>query len=346
MLPFDQQRELPEPTITLSRADAAEYCRLKESFVHSQNSGIRDRRGNSFKNEIETIIRYVDRRPEGRESRALATGLIRAGSFLCVNSQRLKSFVCRCKSSINNGFQQLGYESVKARNQANSCLASTLPSLSKNNPNLSRQWTVRTMETSKNPIAVIHSTSSARLKHEIPMTDLSKVNQIESLELTPHLAFPNFALQIERPKSAAPCVRPLLPVPILTSKSPLPIPKINNIPINSIHQSVHQPPLAKSASSIPMPSENIQPLPFLEEIEPPLQEEYFTPWGSELQTDGINFSGESSRTDSSFSSPNPTDDVSLFLSPSHESYFSLDTPNSLDLNPFDEGFTSFQESNN
>ena len=138
-------RDLTDPFCALSRADACEYTRLQESFIRTQNAHVRDRRVSSFKQEIDSIIRFVDSRPEDRELRALATGLVRTGSYLCVNSQRLKNFVRRCKSSINNGFQHLGFDSVKSRTRSNSCLAAALPSIATQS-NLGRQWTVRCID--------------------------------------------------------------------------------------------------------------------------------------------------------------------------------------------------------
>jgi hypothetical protein len=88
------------------------------------------------------IIAFVDRRPEDRELRAHATGLIRIASFLCVNTGVLKRLVRRCKSSIKNGLQQLGYTSIKVKTTGNSALATELTALFQCLPS-NRQWTVR-----------------------------------------------------------------------------------------------------------------------------------------------------------------------------------------------------------
>ncbi|OHT12586.1 hypothetical protein TRFO_03596 [Tritrichomonas foetus] len=218
-------RDIPDPSFSLSRADAIEYAKIQESFIHSQNARVRDRRGNSFKNELDTIIRFVDSRPEDRELRALATGLVRTGSYLCVNSQRLKNFVHRCKSSINNGFQQLGFDSVKSRSRSNACLAAALPSIA-NQSNLGRQWTVRCIE---------------KYNLQPQPTDQSLLPQ---------------SFSIERPKSVVPVIRTPLPIPILSSKNPLPVPKIDQLRSNRPISPTFNIPLINNHASIGISENN------------------------------------------------------------------------------------------
>ena len=336
---LDQQGDLPSIIDSLSRADASQYSLLKQSFIHSQNSRSRDRRGNTFKQEIDSIIRFVDSREEDRELRALATGLIRTGSYLCVNSQRLKLFVRRCKSSINNGFQQLGFESVKSRSRSNQCLTAALPSIA-NQSNLGRQWTVRCIDKPEQLSGTMHTTDSH--PHDTPVPSIS-----------PLIGQSNTTFQqmiIERPKSAAPFVKSLLPVPILTSKSPLPIPKIIG-PNNS------------SFSSLPTqhttPSSNIT-TPFLLDIAPPVQEDslndfqmqsndIFSSWDmnfGSLETSSSNSAQSIIAKPSSQSEvTSSTNSLSSEILQNQDPIFSFDQL-SMDLHPFDDtAFTSFQDTN-
>lgn len=342
---LNQPRDLTSIINSLSRADASQYSMLKQSFIHSQNSRTRDRRGNTFKQEIDSIIRFVDSRQEDRELRALATGLIRTGSYLCVNSQRLKLFVRRCKSSINNGFQQLGFESVKSRSRSNACLTAALPSIA-NQTNLGRQWTVRCIEKSGPPSATPQI--GASIAHESPVS--ISPNSIITDSPTGFSTFQQMAR--ERPKSAAPFVKSLLPVPILTSKSPLPMPKIMCSSNNGSYSSL---PVQQNSSST-MTS------PFLLDIAPPVQEDTLNDFQSQsndiFSSWDLNFGlfGASSPTStqatpikssslSEAASSNNTSSFSSEMAPNQDSAFSFDQL-SMDLHPFDDtNFTAFQDTN-
>jgi hypothetical protein len=129
----------------LSPGDYEEFVRLQQSFSRDPTSTPTHRGSVSFRSELMSIIDFVDRRPEGRELRACATGLIRVSSYLCVNTSVLKKLVHRCKSSINSSLQQLGYCAVKIRPCDNSLLASALASLLRA-PTFGRQWTIRSCE--------------------------------------------------------------------------------------------------------------------------------------------------------------------------------------------------------
>jgi len=126
----------------LSPDDLSEFNKLKEYFHQQQSTKQSDRHVSSFPQEIQKIIMFIERRVDDRENRAIASGLAYNGSFICVNTRQLKHFIGRCKSSINSGFQQLGYSSLKTKSRAHACLLSVLPSLS-NDVISSRQWTVR-----------------------------------------------------------------------------------------------------------------------------------------------------------------------------------------------------------
>ncbi|OHT12710.1 hypothetical protein TRFO_17438 [Tritrichomonas foetus] len=127
----------------LSPADQNEYNKLMNYFENVQNARIREYSHLiSFQKEINLILDFVNCRSEGREIRALHVGLAQNENFIGVNSQKLKALMHRCKSSINNSFQQLGYDSIKSRTKANTYLLSILPSIA-NNSNAGRQWTVR-----------------------------------------------------------------------------------------------------------------------------------------------------------------------------------------------------------
>jgi hypothetical protein len=94
------------------------------------------------------------------------TGIAFAGPFICVNTRLLKSFLGRCKSSINGGFQQLGYVAIRTKTKAHACILAIMRSLA-NDSNVMRQWSVR----SASPAALVCFVSS------FPVSNLPEVTE-------------------------------------------------------------------------------------------------------------------------------------------------------------------------
>lgn len=138
-----------QPTIplkyweSLSFEDKTEYLHLKEAFHYPASNPSKERGSYSILDDLKTVVSYINRRPDNKENRSIVSGLYYADSFICVNTRQLKLLIKRCKSSINNGFQQLGYVSDKSK--VKQSILSVLPSLV-NDTTLLRQWTVRTAE--------------------------------------------------------------------------------------------------------------------------------------------------------------------------------------------------------
>ena len=139
----NQEIQLPSAYWSkLSQEDKLEFQRLRTNFHRSQKISSKDPRLVSFSNELHTILKFIEHSESGRECRTVLAGVAFAGPFICVNTRQLKSFLGRCKSSINGSFQQLGYVAIKTKSKARSCVLAILPSLV-NDQNILRQWTVR-----------------------------------------------------------------------------------------------------------------------------------------------------------------------------------------------------------
>ena len=126
----------------LSQEDKIEFQKLRASFHQNQKTSTKDRRLVSFANELQTILKYIEHSPSGRENRTILVGVCFSGPFIGVNTRQLKCFMGRCKSSINGSFQQLGYVALKTKSKSRTCILSIIPSLAKDQ-NILRQWTVR-----------------------------------------------------------------------------------------------------------------------------------------------------------------------------------------------------------
>ena len=123
--------------------DRKAYALLYHS-THDKNDGRKENHLISFQKDLNSVMSFIERRPECREERAIISGFYFTGSFICVNTRQLKFLMGRCKSSLNNGFQSLGYMSAKAKSKQ--WFMNCLPSLLNDN-NLFRQWTIRCLET-------------------------------------------------------------------------------------------------------------------------------------------------------------------------------------------------------
>jgi hypothetical protein len=125
----------------LSPDDKSEFIRLRSSFHETQKTSSKDRHSITFQRELNIAFQYVERQLEHIDARAILTGVCFAGPIVCVNNRQLKSFLGRCKSSINGSFQQLGFTALRSKSKARDCVMAVLPAL-RGSP-IARQWTAR-----------------------------------------------------------------------------------------------------------------------------------------------------------------------------------------------------------
>lgn len=138
-------QQVPAASPYWDRLDSAcrsEFLKLRLHFHQGQKAAHKDRRLASFSSELEAILNFCKSDPHEYQLRCILSGIAFAGPFVCVNTRQLKSFLGRCKSSINGSFQQLGYNAIKTKSKARACILSILPILN-NDATLARQWTVR-----------------------------------------------------------------------------------------------------------------------------------------------------------------------------------------------------------
>lgn len=126
----------------LSSEDQSAFRQLHVHFIQQQKDHIKDRRNNCFFNDILCLMNFIDYSSIRRDDRAICVGLAFSGPFVCVNTQQLKTILGRCKSSINNSFQQIGYDAVKNKSKSKEAVLAIIPSLIAEQNTL-RKWTVR-----------------------------------------------------------------------------------------------------------------------------------------------------------------------------------------------------------
>ncbi|OHT06587.1 hypothetical protein TRFO_25327 [Tritrichomonas foetus] len=126
----------------LPTEDKAEFIRLRNQLHSYQKPTGKDPRVVTFRKELLAVLKFIERDEAHREERSILAGIAFAGPFICVNTRLLKSFLGRCKSSINGGFQQMGYVAIRTKAKARTCIVTVMRSLT-SDPALLRQWTVR-----------------------------------------------------------------------------------------------------------------------------------------------------------------------------------------------------------
>ena len=126
----------------LSPEDKTEFVRLRAQFLQGQKISSKDRRIVTFRKELVAVLKYIERSETHKEERSVLVGVCFAGPIICVNTRQLKSFLGRCKSSINGSFQQMGYVALRTKAKARACVVAVMPSL-QNEQNILKQWTVR-----------------------------------------------------------------------------------------------------------------------------------------------------------------------------------------------------------
>ena len=150
--------------------EKTEFIKLRNQLHSNQKQSAKDSRVITFQKELSTVLEFTERDDIYREERCILTGIAFAGSIICVNTRLLKSFLGRCKSSINSGFQQMGYVAIKTKTKARICVVTVLKSLT-NDPTLLRQWTVRGV--SNNAESCFKSKFNIALLPEITPNDLN-----------------------------------------------------------------------------------------------------------------------------------------------------------------------------
>jgi hypothetical protein len=126
----------------ISREDNDEFLTIRATFRQRQKLSAKERRVLPFRQELLIALEFIERRPQHMEARAVLAGVCFAGRLICVNTRQLKSFLARCKSSINISFQNLGFVALRGKAKARDCVLAVLPSLN-THPTILRQWTAR-----------------------------------------------------------------------------------------------------------------------------------------------------------------------------------------------------------
>jgi hypothetical protein len=124
-----------------------------------------------FRIMMAQIRRYVIRHTDDDWKRSLVCGILWMPDAIAVSTRRLSRLMGKCKSSINRGFQSIGYETVTMTSSHATELLHAFPALGQT-AGESRQWTIRA------PVRL----SAPAVKAQVPC-ERAEMSQIEWLEL-------------------------------------------------------------------------------------------------------------------------------------------------------------------
>lgn len=126
----------------LTDSDKKAYLELRK-FIHPLTiRTTRKKLAARFNFILQQIFHYIARSPENAWKRSLCCGVSRVGIDIAVSTRQMCTLLGKCKSSINGGFQALGYEVVPTSTQHATELMKTFPFMMENCAEM-RQWTIR-----------------------------------------------------------------------------------------------------------------------------------------------------------------------------------------------------------
>jgi hypothetical protein len=126
----------------LSDEDQTKYRQLQRSIDPLLLRTTRHQLPAKFQIMIHQIQQYVVQHNDDDWKRNLVCGIIWLDDAIAICTKQLSKLMKKCKSSINFGFQSLGYVTVTMTSEHASVLMQTLPVFACGSGEI-RQWTVR-----------------------------------------------------------------------------------------------------------------------------------------------------------------------------------------------------------
>lgn len=133
---------LPQHWQLLTENDQKAYLALRKFIQPLTIRTTRKRLSARFNFILQQIFTYISRAPENAWKRSLCCGVAKIGADIAVSTRQMCTLLGKCKSSINIGFQALGYRVVATSTEHATQLMKTFPMMMENSVEM-RQWTMR-----------------------------------------------------------------------------------------------------------------------------------------------------------------------------------------------------------
>jgi hypothetical protein len=158
MAPCDASSlDLPRYWSHLTSEDQHEYLQLKNEIEPLARRMSAECGSRQFQNVVERILRYTLRGDSSDGLRSFVCGLVWFGErdgngTFAISTRHLCKLIGKCKSSINSGFQVLGYVAMPISPTHASCLAQIFPFM-RSDRGAIRQWTIRGAQTGQSRVS-------------------------------------------------------------------------------------------------------------------------------------------------------------------------------------------------
>lgn len=126
----------------LSPSDKFQYDEMRQRFSSCDNKYNRNRRLETFQENLDEIKKFCLRGNEDDRKRLIACGVCWIKDGIATNIRQLKYLLGKSKSTINGSLQKMGYDTIPPKGLDAIPLIEALPYL-ENNFNELRQWTIR-----------------------------------------------------------------------------------------------------------------------------------------------------------------------------------------------------------
>lgn len=122
----------------LSESDKENYFKLYRYISNSVKKYKRYKKVESIKEALYLIRLYCIRNDINDWKRCLVCGIYWIGEDIVINTRQLSHLICKCKSSINGAFLEMGYTSYPSNNK----ILSFIPFLN-DNCTEQKKWSIR-----------------------------------------------------------------------------------------------------------------------------------------------------------------------------------------------------------
>jgi hypothetical protein len=129
---------------TLTDEDKAKYRQLRQRIDPLSFRSARHELALKFQVVVREIQQYCIRSDEDDWKRCVICGIVWLDGALTISTRQLRRLIGKCKSSINAGFQSLGYETSSMSSHQVSELMRWLSLLVHHGPE-AREWTIRSV---------------------------------------------------------------------------------------------------------------------------------------------------------------------------------------------------------
>ena len=119
-----------------------EYLQLQKSINKVINQSGKSKFNQIFDEVTQLIEEYIKFDTSPNHPRSLVCGYLHIDNALAINTRNLMKLIGKCKSSINMGFQAIGYRVIETEAVHASSLMKNFPFM-KSQITMTRQWTIR-----------------------------------------------------------------------------------------------------------------------------------------------------------------------------------------------------------